>query len=130
MFFGFINCPVVCPVKLFEISEVLRKLGPDADRTAALLITVDPARDTPAKLKDYLSSFDQHIVGLTGDEAAIANVAKEYRVYYRKVPLKDGDYTMDHTALVYLMDKQGRFVAPFNLDRTPEAAAAELRKYL
>lgn len=129
VFFGFTHCPEVCPVKLFEISQVLRKLGPDADRVAALLITVDPARDTPAKLKDYLSNFDKHLVGLTGDAAAIAKVAKEYRVFYRKVPLKDGDYTMDHTALVYLMDKQGRFVAPFNLKRTPEAAAAELRKY-
>jgi protein SCO1/2 len=130
VFFGFTHCPEICPTTLFEVSEVLRKLGPDAVRTAALFITVDPGRDTPAKLKDYLSSFDKHLVGLTGDETAIAKVTKEYRVYYRKVPLKDGDYTMDHTALVYLMDKQGKFVAPFNLKRKPEAAAAELRKYL
>jgi protein SCO1/2 len=81
-------------------------------------------------LKDYLSSFDPHVSGLTGDPAAIAKVAKEYRVYYKKVPLDDGSYTMDHTAIVYLMDKSGQFVSPFSLKRTPEASAADLRRYL
>jgi protein SCO1 len=130
VFFGFTYCPEVCPTTLFDISEVMRSLGPDADRTAALLITVDPERDTPAALKDYLASFDPHLRGLTGDAAALAAVAKAYRVYYKKVPLDGGGYTMDHTAIVYLMDKDGRFVAPFNLKRKPEVAAAELRKYL
>ena len=130
VFFGFTHCPDVCPTALFEVSEVMRGLGPDAARTAALFISVDPERDTPAVLKDYLSSFDPHLRGLTGDPAAIAAVAKAYRVYYKKVPLEGGDYTMDHTALVYLMDKQGRFVAPFNIKRPPEAAVADLRKYL
>lgn len=129
VFFGFVRCPVVCPVALFEISEVMRALGPDADRTAGILITVDPERDTPKLLKEYLSSFDPHLRGLTGDVASIAAVAKSYRVYYKKVPLEGGDYTIDHSAVVYLMDKSGRFVAPFNLKRTPELAAAELRKY-
>ena len=108
----------------------MRQLGPDADRTAALFVTVDPERDTADKMKDYLSSFDPHLRGITGDPAALATVAKGYRVYYKKVPLDGGDYTMDHTAIVYLMDKAGHFVAPFNLRRTPEAAAAELRRYL
>jgi protein SCO1 len=130
VFFGFTYCPDVCPTALFDISEVMRSLGPDADRTAALFITVDPERDTPAALKDYLASFDPHLRGLTGDAAALAAVAKAYRVYYKKVPLDGGGYTMDHTAIVYLMDKDGRFVAPFNLKRKPEVAAAELRKYL
>ena len=130
VFFGFTHCPDVCPTALFEVSEILRKLGPDADRTRALFVTVDPERDTPEKLKDYLSSFDPHVIGATGDAAAIAAVAKAYRVYSKKVPLDGGGYTMDHTAIVYLMDKQGRFVAPFNLKRTPEAAAADLRRYL
>ena len=130
VFFGFTHCPDVCPTTLFDVSEVMRSLGPDADRTAALFITVDPERDTATALKDYLGSFDPHVRGLTGDADALAAVAKEYRVYYKKVPLDGGDYTMDHTAIVYLMDKDGRFVSPFSLKRKPEVAAAELRKYL
>jgi protein SCO1/2 len=130
VFFGFTHCPEVCPTTLFDISEVLNKLGPDAAKVNALFITVDPERDTPAALKDYLSSFNPRLVGVGGDAPELAKVAKEYRVYYKKVPLKDGDYTMDHTAIVYLMDKNGQFVAPFSLKRKPEEAAAELRRYL
>jgi len=130
VFFGFTHCPDVCPTTLFEVSEILRALGPDADRARALFVTVDPERDTPAVMKDYLSSFDPHLVGLTGDPAAVAAVAKAYRVYFKKVPLDQGGYTMDHTAIVYLMDKDGRFVSPFSLKRSTEAAAADLRRYL
>jgi len=130
VFFGFTHCPDVCPTTLFEVSEILRALGPDADRTGALFITVDPERDNPAAMKDYLSSFDPHLIGLTGDPAAVAAVAKAYRVYYKKVPLEQGGYTMDHTAIVYLMDKEGRFVSPFSLKRPAEAAAADLRRQL
>lgn len=130
VFFGYTHCPDICPTTLFELSEVMRALGPDADKTAALFISIDPERDTPAVMKDYLSSFDPHLRGVTGPNNAIEAVEKEYRVYAKKVPTKDGDYSMDHTALVYLMDKQGRFVAPFKLDRKPEASAAELRKYM
>lgn len=129
MFFGFTHCPDVCPTSLWEASEVLRALGPDADRTAVIFVSVDPERDTPALLKTYLASFDPHIRGLTGTPEEIAAVAKKFRVYYKKISLEDGDYTMDHTAIVYLMDKQGRFVAPFNIKRPPEQAAADLRKY-
>jgi protein SCO1 len=130
VFFGFTHCPDVCPTTLFEVSEVLSKLGPDSDRVGALFVTVDPERDTPAKMKDYLASFDQHLRGLTGDADAIAAMQKSYRVYAKKVALTDGGYTMDHSALVYLMDKEGRFVAPFNLKRRPEDSAADLRRYL
>jgi protein SCO1 len=130
VFFGYTHCPDICPTTLFDISQVFQKLGPDADRTGALFITVDPERDTPAVLKDYLSNFDPHLRGLTGDQNAVNAATKAYRVYAKKVPLEHGDYTMDHTAMVYLMDKNGHFVAPFNLKQTPEAAAAELRKYL
>jgi protein SCO1/2 len=129
VFFGFTHCPDVCPTTLFDISEIFRTLGSDADRATALFITVDPERDTPAAMKNYLSSFDPHLRGLTGDEAAVEGVTKAYRAYSKKVPGTDGSYTMDHTALVYLMDKEGRFVAPFNLKRRPEDAAADLRKY-
>ena len=130
VFFGFTHCPDVCPTTLFDISQVMAALGPDADRTHAVFITVDPERDTEGVLKDYLSSFDPHVSGLTGDLAEITKVAKEYRVYFKKVPLDGGGYTMDHTAITYLMDKEGRFVSPFNLKRTPEAAAADLRRQL
>jgi protein SCO1/2 len=130
VFFGYTHCPDICPTSLFDISQVLQKLGGDADRTGALFVTVDPERDTPAVMKDYLSNFDPHLRGLTGDPNAVNAAIKAYRVYAKKVPLEHGDYTMDHTAVVYLMDKEGRFVAPFNLKQTPDAAAAELRKYL
>jgi protein SCO1 len=130
MFFGFTHCPDVCPTSLFEISEVLRAMGKDADRVNAYFISVDPERDTAVAMKDYLSSFDPHLKGLTGDPDAVAKVISGFRVYAKKVPLKDGDYTMDHTALIYLMDRDGRFVAPFNLKRTPEEAAKDLKRYL
>src|SRR5262245_58272715 len=130
IFFGFTHCPDVCPTSLFEMSEVLRAMGRDADRVNAYFISVDPERDTVPAMKDYLSSFDPHLKGLTGDPQAIAKVASEYRVYAKKVTLQDSDYTMDHTALVYLIDRDGRFVGPFNLKRTPEEAAADLKHYL
>jgi len=130
IFFGFTHCPDVCPTSLFEISEVLRAMGQDADRVNAFFISVDPERDTTEAMKDYLSSFDPHLKGLTGPPEDLAKVISEYRVYAKKVPLKDGDYTMDHTALVYLMDREGKFVAPFNLKRTPDEAASDLKRYL
>src|SRR6185437_885410 len=130
VFFGYTHCPDVCPTTLFEVSEVMRALGKDADRTGALFITVDPERDTPAGMKDYLSSFDPHLRGATGESAAVDAAEKAYRVYAKKVPTGNGEYSMDHTALVYLMDKQGRFVAPFSLKRRPEDAAADLRRYM
>jgi protein SCO1/2 len=130
VFFGYTHCPDVCPTTLFDVSEVMRALGKDADRAGALFVTVDPERDTPDVMKDYLSSFDPHLRGATGDRAAIDSAENAYRVYAKKVRTENGDYTMDHTALVYLMDKQGRFVAPFSLKRRPEDAAADLRRYL
>jgi protein SCO1/2 len=130
VFFGFTHCPDVCPTTLFDMSQLMKELGPDADRTGALFITVDPERDTPQVMKDYLSNFDPHVHGLTGDRAAINAAIRAYRVYAKKVPLENGDYTMDHTALVYLMDKNGHFVAPFDVSRTPAAEAADLRRYL
>jgi protein SCO1/2 len=130
IFFGFTNCPDICPTALFDVSEVMRALGKDADKTQALFITVDPERDTAEKLRDYLSSFDKHLVGLTGTPEEIAAVLKTFRVYAKKVPTEKGDYTMDHTALIYLMDRNGKFVSPFRLNRRPEESAAELRRYL
>jgi protein SCO1/2 len=130
VFFGYTHCPDVCPATLFDVSELMRALGKDADRVGALFITVDPERDTPAAMKEYMASFNPHLRGATGDQNAIDAAEKSYRVYAKKVPAEHGDYSMDHTALVYLMDKQGRFVAPFSLKRRPEEAAADLRKFM
>jgi protein SCO1/2 len=129
VFFGFTHCPDVCPTTLFDVSEIFRALGPDKE-VRALFITVDPERDTPQVLKDYLSSFDPRITGATGDEAAVASAIKGYRVYAKKVPTDGGGYTMDHTAIVYLMGKDGRFIAPFNMKRRPNEAAEDLKRYL
>lgn len=130
VFFGYTHCPDVCPATMFEISQIMQALGPDADRARGVFITIDPERDTQPVLKDYMSSFDPHITGLTGDLPAITAVAKEYRAYFRKVAIEDSDYAMDHTAITYLMDKEGRFVSPFNLKRVTEEAAADLRRHL
>jgi protein SCO1/2 len=130
VFFGFTHCPDVCPTTAMEISQVFEALGKDA-KVSALFITVDPERDTAPILKDYLSSFDDRIIGVTGPRENIDAAMKSFRVYARKVPGEKTDsYNMDHTALVYLMDKQGRFVTGFNLKRSPQDAARDLRRFL
>jgi protein SCO1/2 len=95
----------------------------------ALFVTIDPERDTAKLMADYVSSFDPRIVGLSGTPDQIAAIEKAYRVYARKVPTKDGDYTMDHSSIVYLMDAQGRFIEAFNMDRTADEGAKELGRY-
>jgi protein SCO1/2 len=130
VFFGFTHCPDVCPTKLFQLSEALRAMGDKGRDLRALFISVDPERDTPEAMKSYVASFDDRIIGLTGDRAAIDKVVRDFRAYARKVPTKDGDYTMEHTALVYLMGKDGGFVGPLNLDRPPQEAAQDLLRRL
>jgi protein SCO1/2 len=129
VFFGFTHCPDVCPTTLFEMSELLRKMGPDK-KIKALYITVDPERDTPSVLNDYLSNFDSRIIGLSGPRPNVEAAMRAYRVYAKKVPLEGDDYTMDHTALVYLMDKDGKFVNVFNLQQPIEQAAQQLSALL
>jgi len=128
IFFGFTHCPDVCPTTLFEVSELFRKLGENA-KVRGVFVTVDPERDTPAILKDYLGSFDKRIIGLSGDRVALEPVLKGYRVYARKNPTSDGEYSMDHSAIVYLMDKQMRFIGPLNIG-DDEAALKEIRKWM
>ena len=130
VFFGFTHCPDVCPTTLFEVSEILRALGPDADRTRALFITVDPERDTPEVLKEYVASFDAPILALSGSPEEIARAAKAYRVYYAKHPEPGGDYSMDHSSVIYVMDPEGRFTASFTHQSTPEEIAERLKKLL
>jgi protein SCO1 len=130
VFFGYTHCPDVCPTTLFDISAVFKELGPDK-KVAALFVTVDPERDTPDVLNTYLENFDSRIIGLTGDPQKTEAIAKAFRVYAKKVPgEKSGDYTVDHTGVVYLMNKRGKFVSAFNLSRPPQQAARELEAYL
>lgn len=129
VFFGYTHCPDVCPTTLTDLTGLLQALGPD-QALPVLFVTIDPERDTPAVLKSYLSSFDPRIRGLTGPPDAITAAEKAYRVYAKKVPTGTDDYSMDHTAVIYLMDKAGRFVAALNLDQAPQAAAAEVKRDL
>ena len=128
LFFGFTNCPDVCPTTLLEMTQHLAALGPTASKIKVLFVTVDPERDTPRLLKDYLSAFDPRIIGLTGTPAEIAAVAKSYRAYYEKIPGKEGGYTMNHAASVYLMDAQGKFVGTFNFQEKQEIQRTKLRR--
>lgn len=131
VFFGFTHCPDICPTTLQQISDVLAALGDKGRATRAFFITVDPERDTPETLKSYLSSFDPRISGLTGTPEQVKAVEKAYRAYARKVqPEGGGEYTMEHTALVYVMDRTNRFLGALDLSRPPETSAAELAKRL
>lgn len=130
VFFGFTHCPDICPTKLFEITQLLDTLGPDAARVNVIFVTVDPARDTTELLATYLGSFHASIRGLTGTEEQVTQAMRVYRAYGRKVPLDGGGYTMDHTTFVYLMDRQGQFVSTFDVAREPARAAADLRRFM
>ena len=129
VFFGYTHCPDVCPLTLTKITQVLRELGPDA-RVKVLFVSVDPERDAPEQMADYAANFDPRVIGLSGDRAEVDAMLAAYRVYARKVPTPSGDYTMDHSAVVYLMDRDGKFVRSVNLDRPPEQAAKDLRAAL
>lgn len=129
IFFGFTHCPDVCPTTLMEISKVFELLGPQA-KVAALFMSVDPERDTPALLKDYVSNFDKRIIGVTGPRESVDAALKTFRVFARKTKGEGDSYSVDHSSLVYLMDKQGRFATAFNLQQSPEQAARALRPYL
>ncbi|MGY4318476.1 SCO family protein [Bradyrhizobium sp. JR3.5] len=113
VYFGFTYCPDVCPTDLQAIALALDKLGPDGDQVQPIFITVDPERDTAAHLAEYVPLFHPRLIGLTGSDDAIRKVADAYKVYYTRVPLKDGDYTVDHTAYIYLMDRDGNYLGFF-----------------
>jgi protein SCO1 len=129
VYFGYTHCPDVCPTELARISDILGKMGDKAIPT--LFITVDPERDTPKVMQDYVSSFNPAVIGLSGSQQAVEATEKTFRVYARKGQSQpDGDYSMDHSSIVYLMDKNGAFVEAFNVERSPEDAAKDLEKYL
>jgi protein SCO1/2 len=130
VFFGYTHCPDICPETVSDVSTWLDALGPEGKEMKALFISIDPERDSIASLKDYLSSFSDRIIGLTGTPGEIAQVAKEYRVYYAKHPTKDGDYSMDHSAVIYLMDREGKLAGTLTYDEKQEAAIAKLKRLL
>lgn len=128
IFFGFTFCPDVCPTTLYEMTTWLDRLGSDGETIKALFISVDPERDTPEKLANYLSAFDERIVGLTGSQADIDKVAGDFRIYHKRVELDDGDYTMDHTASVLLFKPDGSFFGTIAYGEDADSAVDKLRR--
>lgn len=128
VFFGFTYCPDICPTTLASLTALLGRLGSDADRLGVFFVTVDPERDTPDTLAQYLSSFDRRIRGLTGAPDQIAALARSLGVYYAKVQTGNGTYTMDHTASVFLLDAQGRFVGTIAHGEDADMALAKLKR--
>ncbi len=130
VFFGFTHCPEVCPTTLFELDGWLAKVDPDGKKLNAYFITVDPERDTPEIIGEYVSNVSKRIVGISGPPEKIADVIKGFRVYAKKVPLDEkdpnGDYTMDHTASVFLLDGAGRFAGTIAYEENPETAVQKL----
>ena len=130
VYFGYTHCPDACPTALNDIAIALDELGPQRSAVRPVFITVDPERDTAEVLKAYVTSFDAPIMALTGTPEEIAQAAKEYRVYYAKHPEAGGDYSMDHSSVIYVMDPEGRFTASFTHENTPEDIAERLKKLL
>ena len=132
MFFGYTQCPDICPTTLTEMQQVMTLLGPQSDKVQVLFVTVDPERDTAAILKQYVPSFDPRFLGLRpADEAALEKVAKDFKIYYKKVPGKTpGTYTMDHTAGSYAFDPQGRLRLYIKHAQGPETLAHDLKELM
>ena len=127
IFFGFTHCPDVCPTTLTEMTGFIEALGPHAERIHWLFVSVDSERDTPQAMAEYLELFDRRITGLSGTEAQIADVAQSFRVYYRRVPLEGGSYTMDHSTSIFLLDAEGRFVGTVDYHESQDVALEKLR---
>ena len=127
MYFGYTYCPEVCPTTLFDLSRWIKELGPDANKLNYVFVTVDPERDTPKHLHAYLSSFDSHIRGFTGTPEQIAQIAKEYRIHYEKIPTGDGTYSVDHSSIIYLMYADGQLDIVIPYQEKDVAALAKLR---
>jgi protein SCO1/2 len=132
IYFGYAFCPDVCPTSLLLMETAVEKLGPDAAKKVNLVfITVDPERDTTDVMKGYVTNFGPTFIGLTGTSEQIAQAARAYRVYYQKVPGKDGGpYLMDHSSIVYLLDRNGRFVTHFTHEAKAETIAAAVQRLL
>jgi cytochrome oxidase Cu insertion factor (SCO1/SenC/PrrC family) len=131
VFFGYTHCPDVCPTGLQAMAEALDALGKDAEQIQPIFITVDPARDTPAVMKDYVGNFHPRLLGLTGSAAQIAKAAKAYRVYYARAGKPgDEDYAMDHSSFTYLMGPDGKYLTHFSHGTAPKKVAERIRKLM
>ena len=131
VFFGYTHCPDTCPTTLNELSLAFQKLSlQQRGAVSVVFVSVDPARDTPAVMKSYISSFDAPITGLTGNAAEVKQAAQDYRVYYAKHELPGGDYEMDHSAFIYVMDPQVRFNSVLTLESSADQIAGRLKKLL
>lgn len=132
MFFGFTFCPDVCPTELQVMTSALEELGPLADKIQPIFVTIDPERDTPDAMAQYVAHFHPSLMGLTGTSEQISQVAKAYRVYYKRVedPSSAAEYTMDHSAVVYLMGPDGAFLKHYGGATSPEDMAKSLKKYV
>lgn len=130
IFFGFTHCPEVCPTALYEMSNLLAKLGDEAKDFRVFFVTVDPERDTVESMKDYVANFDSRIEGLVPTLEQLPKLASDFRVYYAKQPTSDGSYTMDHTALVFLMDETGAFSGTMAYEEAMDAREAKLRNLI
>jgi protein SCO1 len=128
MYFGYTFCPEVCPTTLTDLVQWMQMIGRDADRLNYVFVTVDPERDTPKVMHDYVSAFDPRIRGLTGTSEQIAKVTKEYGVYYKRIQTSDGGYVMDHSAVLYMMDPNVRFVGVIPYQEDTAKAVAKLKK--
>jgi protein SCO1 len=132
VYFGYTYCPDVCPTTLNAVADALSRLGKKADELEPIFVTVDPKRDTPSVMKQYTAAFTPRLIGLTGSDAEIAAVAKEYHVYYAEHRTGPGpnDYAMDHSSILYLMGPNGQFIAPLRTDSTGAEIASELAKLM
>ena len=130
VFFGYTNCPDVCPSGLQNVAEVLDKLGPDAKEVAPLFVTVDPERDTPEALSAYLKNFSPLIAGLTGSPDEIASAAKAYRVYFRKANVDRDSYSVDHSAFIYLMDGEGNYLTHFMFNAPVDTMVSAIKAHI
>jgi protein SCO1/2 len=126
--FGFTHCPDVCPTGLMEMAKWAEELGPDADKLSFVFVTVDPERDKPQVLSDYIAAFSPRIVGITGEPDAVNAMTKDYKIYSRKVPLDGGDYSMDHTASMILQDANGNFAGTIATGESHETGLAKLKR--
>ena len=128
IFFGFTRCPDVCPTTLSRLAQLRKRMGEDGDKFDIVFVSVDPEHDTPEDIGNYVALFGTPIIGLTGTDEQIARIVKAYHVFYRKIPVEGGDYTIDHTAAVYLMDRSGKLQSIIDHQESADTSLDKLKR--